>query len=95
MVLLFASLGNCLGALTNVGLGRWFADRVEARLAGHRALGWARRWGGWCLLGSWLPIVGDPLMLAAGLLRLPWHAIALFGLGTRVARYAALILVMP
>lgn len=86
-----ASIGNCLGALTNVALGRWLAPRVRPRLEGHRALAWAERWGGWCLLGSWLPIIGDPLMLVAGLLRLRWWAIVVFGLGTRIARYAIVI----
>lgn len=95
-VLLIASLGNCLGALTNVGLGRWLAPRVRPRLeasaAGRRALRWADRWGGWCLAGSWLPIVGDPLLLAAGMLRLRWIAIIVLGLGTRIARYAVITL---
>jgi membrane protein YqaA with SNARE-associated domain len=94
-VLVAASIGNCLGALSTVALGWWWADRAQARLArarrGARALAWAQRYGSWCLLLSWLPFVGDLVLLAAGILRLPAWAIVLFGLGTRVARYVALI----
>lgn len=94
-VLLAASVGNCLGALSTVALGWWWAERAQARLAqakrGARALAWARRYGSACLLLSWLPLIGDLVLLAAGILRLPACAIVIFGLGTRVARYVALI----
>jgi membrane protein YqaA with SNARE-associated domain len=76
-LLLVASLGNVLGALVNWGLGRfllryrarrWF-PASEAQLA--RAEGWYRRYGRLSLLGSWLPIVGDALTVAAGMMRMP------------------------
>lgn len=93
--LLVASAGNALGALTNYALGVLFADRIERRLegsrAGRRALAWTRRWGRWSLLGSWLPVVGDPLCLAAGLVRVPLWFFALVGIGTRIARYAVIL----
>lgn len=97
-VLGWASLGNCLGALADYGLGRLFSTRARARLAasrgGRRALAWADRHGAWALLGSWLPVVGDPLMVVAGLLRFPPVAVVALGLGTRVARYALLVAVL-
>lgn len=93
--LVVASAGNALGALTNYLLGALFAPRVERKLeasrSGRRALSWTRRWGRWSLLGSWLPIVGDPLCLAAGLVRVPLWFFALVGIGTRVARYAVIL----
>lgn len=94
-VWLAASIGNCLGALSTYGLGWWIGRRALPRLVAHRsgraALRWAERIGPWSLLGAWLPVVGDPLMLAAGLFRLPLWAVVAFGLGTRVARYGVIL----
>lgn len=90
-----ASAGNALGALTNYALGALFAERIERKLeasrSGRKALAWTRRWGRWSLLGSWLPVVGDPLCLAAGLVRVPLWFFALVGIGTRIARYAVIL----
>lgn len=76
-LLVVATVGNTLGAVVNWALGRgierfrhrsWFPVK-PAMLA--RAEGWYRRYGRWSLLLSWVPIVGDPLTLIAGVLREP------------------------
>lgn len=94
-VFVSASIGNALGASVNYGLGLLFAERTRRSLAGsrggRRALHWVDRFGPWSLWGSWLPVVGDPLCLAAGLFRFPLRYFLLLGLGTRVARYLVLI----
>lgn len=94
-ILLWAAVGNCLGALTNYWLGRLCTAPVLARVQrerwGRRAWAWAERYGGWSLAASCLPLVGDPLMLVAGILRSHIGYIVLLGLGTRVARYILLI----
>ncbi len=90
-----ASVGNALGASFNYGLGRLFGERIaaglEERRSGRRALRWAERYGKWSLLGSWLPVVGDPLCLAAGLFRVDWYFFVTVGIGTRLVRYAVLV----
>ncbi len=95
-VFLSASIGNALGALLNYGLGRLLAERTRRALArrrsGRQALAWVERFGSWSLLGSWLPVLGDPLCLAAGLFRLPLSRFVTLGIGTRVIRYLVLIL---
>ncbi|KIN72895.1 YqaA family protein [Sulfitobacter guttiformis] len=76
-LLVVATLGNVLGSVINWVLGRYllrFKDRrwfpfTDQQLA--RAQGWYRRYGRWSLLGSWLPVVGDPLTVVAGLMREP------------------------
>lgn len=74
MLVLIASLGNVLGALFNWGLGRGieqFHDRQWYPLKGaalERTKGWYRRYGRWSLLLSWVPIIGDPLTVAAGVM---------------------------
>lgn len=70
-----ASVGNVLGSLVNWLLGRhlerfrqrtWFPVS-EQRL--QQAQGWYARYGRWSLLLSWVPIIGDPLTLVAGVMR--------------------------
>ncbi len=70
-----ASLGNVLGSLINYVLG-WFVTRFEnrrwfpaSREQIAKAEGWYRRYGKWSLLASWVPIIGDPLTVVAGVLR--------------------------
>ena len=72
-----ATLGNTLGSLVNWLLGRWAHRLGERRWfpvkgdALRKAGAWYHRYGRWSLLLSWAPIIGDPLTLAAGLLREP------------------------
>lgn len=93
--LLWASVGNTVGCLVNYGIGWTARERVGDRLMGSRsgraALRWTERYGLPALLLSWLPVIGDPLTLAAGVgrIRLLWFVPLVAGL--RVARYAALL----
>ena len=96
LLLLVATLGNVLGSVINWGLGRYvtrFRDRrwfpaTAAQMA--RAEGWYRHYGRWSLLGAWLPVVGDPLTVVAGVLREPfWVFLALVTLA-KGGRYLVL-----
>ncbi len=92
--LVWATAGNTLGCAFNVGIGRWGRTRAEPRLrasrSGRRALGAVERWGGWALGLSWLPVVGDPLTVAAGVARVPIAVVAAVVPALRLARYAAI-----
>ena len=94
-VLLWASVGNCLGAITHYWLGLLCTKPVLARVQrerwGRQAWAWAERYGGWSLATSCLPFIGDPIMLFGGVLRFHLSYIILLGLGTRVARYGLII----
>jgi membrane protein YqaA with SNARE-associated domain len=85
-VLLWASVGNCLGAITNYWLGLLWTKPVLARVQRER---WGRQ--AWSLATSCLPWLGDPIMLLGGVLRFHLGYIILLGLGTRVARYGLII----
>ena len=70
-----ATVGNVLGSVLNWALGRaverykdaaWFPVSAETMVRAER---WYRRYGQWSLLGSFLPVVGDPLTLVAGVLK--------------------------
>lgn len=77
LLVLVASAGNILGSLVNWWLGRGVAHYRDRRwfpvkpAALERARGWYARYGRWSLLLSWAPIIGDPLTLAAGVMREP------------------------
>lgn len=95
---LVASGGNTLGSLINWVLGRfclhwqdrkWFPlrpgqlEKAQDRFA---------RYGVWSLLLAWLPVVGDPLTFAAGILRVNvWLFLLLVAIG-KGGRYGVVIL---
>lgn len=92
-----ATLGNTLGSVVNYFLGRyllhfqhkrWFyftpiqIERMQVKF---------RKYGVWSLLFAWLPVVGDPLTLVAGVMRVPFAVfLVLVALGKSL-RYAAVI----
>lgn len=88
-----ASLGNVLGSTVNWWLGRSierFRDRRWFPLkepAFGRAQRWYHRYGRWTLLLSWVPIIGDPLTLVAGVLRERLVSFVLIVAIAKTARY--------
>ena len=76
LLLIIASFGNILGSVVNWALGfysrnlttkKWFPFK-ETQI--ERSSVWFRKFGKWSLLFAWVPIIGDPLTLVAGLLKL-------------------------
>lgn len=94
---LAATLGNVLGAVVNFALGRflirfegrrWFPVGPKNRA---RAETLFARYGRPVLLFSFLPVIGDPLTLVAGLLRTPLAAFLVYVTIGKAARYALLL----
>ena len=93
LLLIFASLGNVLGSTLNWILGfyfrnlsikKWFPFQDNQI---NKASSWFKRFGQWSLLFAWVPFVGDPLTLVAGLLRVNFlNFIILVSIG-KVSRY--------
>jgi membrane protein YqaA with SNARE-associated domain len=93
-----ASLGNIAGATVNWSMGRYFLlfkDRSWFPMkdaTNARAQAWFARYGIWSLLLSWVPIIGDPLTLVAGIMRVSIGQFLIFvGVG-KVLRYALIVL---
>ena len=99
LLLLVATAGNVLGSVVNWLLGRfiehfrdrpWFPVSPE-KLA--RAEAWYRRFGVWSLLLSWVPIIGDPLTVVAGVLKTPFLTFLALVTLAKAGRYIALAVV--
>lgn len=76
LLITVATIGNVLGSVVNYGLGYWLSlgvvkkwlrmseaelVKAEQRFAKH---------GLWALCFAWVPIIGDPLTVLAGVLRI-------------------------
>lgn len=90
-----ATAGNTLGGMSSWGIGRfldwWYPSSGFTHSKYQRAMDWLRQWGSPVLVLSWLPVIGDPLCLAGGWLRIHWVA-ALFWIGLgKAARYAVIV----
>jgi len=74
LLFIVATVGNTFGSLVNyyIGLkGEHFLQRKKI-LKKERVLKTKRyfdKYGSYCLLLSWVPIVGDPITIVAGMLR--------------------------
>jgi membrane protein YqaA with SNARE-associated domain len=92
-----ATAGNTLGSLINVALGRyarqfqhrrWFPASPQGLARAER---WYHRFGEASLLLSWVPVIGDPLTVLAGVMRLAWWRALLWIVLAKGARYGLLI----
>jgi membrane protein YqaA with SNARE-associated domain len=94
----FASLGNISAIIVNYFLGLWLYEKTKTKLAssrvGRKSLVWGHKHGYWALAFSWLPIIGDPLTLVAGVVRLRFVWFVLIAGTLRVARYYFLTLMV-
>ena len=95
LLVLAASIGNILGSCVNWLLGRFIAHFEGqrwfplSRSQAAKAEAWYHRYGRWSLLLSWLPIIGDPLTIVAGVLREPFPVFLALVAVAKTARYVA------
>ncbi len=95
-LVLIATAGNVLGSVVNWYLGRsierfrhcrWFPIS-ERHL--DKAQNAYLRYGHWTLLFSWVPVIGDPITMIAGVMREPlWRFLIVVTLA-KAFRYLAL-----
>ncbi len=92
LLLLIASFGNCLGGLTNYLLGfygnKYFLKKVNFE---NKLLLFFQKKGFYAAFFSWIPIIGDPLLISLGILKTHfWKTVFFMCLG-KILRYALLV----
>lgn len=93
-----ASSGNILAIILNYFLGYWLYEKTKTKLdsskVGKKSLDYGHRYGYFALAFSWLPVIGDPLTLVAGVVRLNFVLFVVIAGGLRIIRYYFLTLVV-
>ncbi len=97
LLLIFASLGNILGAVVNWYLGKkiniykdkkWFPISTE-RL--KKSEYYFKKYGIWSLLLAWVPIIGDPITLLSGILKVRFSIFIFLVSISKISRYVFII----
>ena len=94
LLLVVASAGNTLGGMTSWLIGRLIPPGRLQRPGLHPSVDRIRKYGRPVLLLSWVPIIGDPLCVAAGWLRVSWQWALLYIAIGKTARYAVVLLLI-
>lgn len=100
-LLVVATAGNVLGSLVNWCMGRgvarwrerpWFPlspAQYERMATLYNRVGWPS------LLFAWLPVIGDPLTVVAGMSRMPMTPFLLLVTAGKAGRYAVILALLP
>ena len=100
LLLVVASFGNIFGSSVNWYLGKkilifkdkkWFPVN-EKQIAKSEM--YFKKYGIWSLLLAWVPIIGDPLTVIAGILRVNFFTFLLLVSVSKTSRYIFLIFII-
>lgn len=101
LVVVIAGCGNVLGAFTTYLIGLYGSEivtqrmlRIDARQL-QRATRLYHRYGAWSLLLSWVPIIGDPLCLLAGIFKVSLARFSLPVIIGKFSRYGLVAAMLP
>jgi membrane protein YqaA with SNARE-associated domain len=89
---LACSIGNCAACSFNYGLGALFTtpEKIQQSKSGKKAYQWVKKYGIWSLFLTWLPVVGDPITIAAGIFRIQLLTYTVIVYSLRILRYVAI-----
>jgi membrane protein YqaA with SNARE-associated domain len=96
-LLIVASVGNILGSVLNYWLGRvalQYQDRKwfpVSRAALAKSQHWFARWGQCAVLLAWTPVIGDPITVAAGVMRMNFLRFLILVTLSKTLRYMAVL----
>ena len=89
---------SILFAMTSWGIGRLISIRYSSerlsKVSQQKAVVRLQKYGSPVLLLSWLPVVGDPLCVAAGWLHIHWLPSLLFITVGKLLRYLVVIYIV-
>lgn len=89
IILLIATFGNCLGGATNYFLGSWSSNWIKQKI-NLKSEKLVVKYGVWSALISWLPIIGDPILIVLGIYKTPAFKTLLLMCIGKAARYTSL-----
>lgn len=95
MAVMAATIGNYLGACTSYAIGIYGGDFLVKKILRIgdaercRAERFFAKYGSWSLFFSWLPVIGDPLCLAGGVLKIPFTRFSILVASGKGLRYSA------
>ena len=78
LLVMVASLGNTAGAIVNWVVGRGIAnsamrfEKIQTLTGYLSVMAWYKKFGHWTILLSWMPVIGDPITLIAGVFNVPF-----------------------
>lgn len=93
LLVMVASLGNTTGSIINWFIGKGIAksvmrfERVQASPSYWTIMSWYKKYGQWTLLLSWLPLIGDPITVIAGIFKVPFKIFVLIVALAKTSRY--------
>ncbi|WP_198264073.1 YqaA family protein [sulfur-oxidizing endosymbiont of Gigantopelta aegis] len=95
LLILIVGTGNSLGGMTNWLIGffirkGFYKEKQTTNKTRLKAETWLKKHGSPILFFSFLPIIGDPLCVVAGLVKIPWFKALLFITLGKFIRYLAL-----
>ncbi|MBU4054967.1 MAG: DedA family protein [Proteobacteria bacterium] len=91
-----ATFGNVLGSFVNYAMGLWGGRFLIRKVASISADEFAaatrrfRKYGILSLLFAWVPIIGDPLTVAAGVLKVNFFLFFILVASGKLIRYAVI-----
>ena len=97
ILLVIASSGNILGSIFNWYLGKkitifqdrkWFPVSPEQL---NKSQKYFQKYGLWSLLLAWVPVIGDPLTLLAGVLRVRFSIVFILVSISKISRYVFIL----
>ena len=89
-VVAVATVGNYLGACTTYWIGRGAARALRSKVANKkhlRATGLIARYGAPALLLSWVPLIGDAIVAAAGVAQIAFVPFSVWTITGKFLRY--------
>ena len=97
ILLIVASSGNILGSIFNWYLGKkitifqdrkWFPVSPEQL---NKSQKYFQKYGFWSLLLAWVPVIGDPLTLLAGVLKVRFSIFFILVSISKISRYVFIL----
>jgi membrane protein YqaA with SNARE-associated domain len=96
-IIIWATAGGFAGSLLNYIAGKKGGEFVFSRWVKVKPERWQQaeeafqRWGNWALFFAWLPFIGDPLTIVAGVFNVDWRLFSVLVFTGKLLRFIILL----